>query len=120
MTTTLIEYNKEIIPKFLALATAKEILKDRMDTDDHVQKCLREIKELQDNIKAHLEDKESELIREIKDLETDIKLACRAAAKGTSYKPAELKGFFAARAKQSVEKVVSKGELFLELDKELS
>jgi hypothetical protein len=120
MTNTLLSYNGEIIPKFLALATAKEILKDRMSEDLHVQECLLEIKELQDSLKALVEDKEPELTREIKDLNTDIGLACKAAAKGTPHKAAELKSFFAARAAEKVEVVVTKGELFAELTKEIS
>lgn len=120
MSATLLSYNQEIIPKFLALATAKEILKDRMDGDQIVQDYLQDIKALQEDIKVYLEDKEPELVREIKDLNTDIGLACKAAAKGTTYKPAELKAFFAARAKQSVSKVIDKGDLFCELDKELA
>jgi hypothetical protein len=120
MNTTLLSYNQEIIPKFLALATAKEILKDRMSEDQVIQDFHQEIKDLQESIKAHLEDKEPDLMREIKDLNTDIGLACKAAAKGTAYKAPELKAYFAARAKQSVEKVVTKGETFAELEKELS
>lgn len=120
MSTTLLSYNQEIVPQFISLGTKKEILKEFMADDEYVQECLGQIKEMQENIKAHVEDKEPELVREIKDLETDIKLAVSAAAKGTAYKPAELKGFFAARAKQSVEKVVGKGELFSELSKEIS
>lgn len=120
MSATLLSYNQEIIPKFLALATAKEILKDRMDTDDVIQKALADIKILQEEIKHRLEDTEPELVREISDLNTDIGLACKSAAKGSPYKAAELKAFFAARAKQSVEKVVTKGETFAELEKEIS
>lgn len=113
-------YNQEIIPKFLALGTAKEILKDRMSTDEYVQECLQEIKGMQENIKSHLEENEPELTREIKDLSVDIGLAVKAAAKGTAYKVPELKAYFAARAKQSVSKVVEKGEVFAELEKELA
>jgi hypothetical protein len=120
MNATLLSYNQEIIPKFLALATAKEILKDRMSEDTVVQDFLQEIKDLQECIKEHLEDKEPELVREIKDLNTDIGLACKSAAKGTPHKAAELKSFFAARAAEKVEVVVTKGELFQQLEKELA
>lgn len=120
MSVTLMSYNQEIVPKFIALNTAKQILKEGIADDTTVQKIQQEIKDLQESVKAYIEDKESELVREIKDLETDIKLAVAAAAKGTPYKNAELKAFFAARAKQSVEKVVGRGELFSELEKEIS
>lgn len=120
MTATLLSYNQEIIPKFLSMATKKEIIKEFMADDSHVQDCLREIKELQENIKMHVEDKEPDLTREIKDLQTDIAQACKAAARGTPHKAAELKAFFAARATEKVEVVVTKGELFAELAKEIS
>jgi hypothetical protein len=118
--TALIEYSKEIVPMFLSLGTKKQILKEFMDDDSYVQECLQEIAAMQENIKDHVAEKEPELVREIKALETDIALACKGAARGTAYKAAELKGFFAARAKLNVEKVVGKGELFSELDKELA
>lgn len=117
--TTLIEYNKEIQPKIRKLLELNEALKEWKAEDEEVQRILEDIKESQAILKSYVEDKESSLIREINDLTTDIKLAVKAAAKGTNYKPAELKAFFTARAKESVEKVVSKGELFAQLDLEL-
>lgn len=120
MNNTLLSYNQEVIPKFLELADNKALLKEFMDADSHIQEILQEIKDLQQNIKDHCEDKKPSLVREIKDITTDIGLAVKAAAKGTDYKPQELKTFFAARAAEKVEVVVSKGELFVSLTKEIS
>lgn len=120
MSETLISYSREVVPMFIALNTAKQILKEGLADDKTVQDKLAEIKVLQEEIKDYVAGKEEELLREIKDLETDIKLACKGAARGTAFKAADLKGFFQARAKQSVEKVVDKGQLFEELDKELA
>jgi len=120
MSESLITYSREVVPMFIALGTKKQILKEFMDEDEHVQETLAEIKALQESVKAYVEEKEPELTREVKALNTDIGLAVKAAARGTNYKAQELKAFFAARAKESVEKVVTKGEIFAELDKELS
>lgn len=118
--TTLIEYSREIGPKIRKLLELNEALKEWKAEDKTVQGYLEDIKEARASLKSYVEDTESGLIREINDLNTDIKLAIKAAAKGTNYKPAELKSFMVARAKESVEKVVGKGELFAELDKELA
>lgn len=120
MSTTLLSYNQEIVPLFTQLAESKALLKEKVDVDTVVQDFQAQIKEMQEAIKEHLEDKYSEIVREIKDLETDIKLAVKGAARGTNFKAAELKSFFQARAKQSVEKVVGRGELFSQLEKEIS
>lgn len=120
MTTTLIEYSREIVPMFIALNEKKTTLKEWAAEDAVMQKMADDIKALQDAAKEYMEKVESTLVREIKDLETDIKEAVKGAARGANYKPAELKGFFAARAKDSVEKVVDKGEMFAELEKGLA
>ena len=116
----LLSYSKEIQPNIRKLLEKKDALNEWKKEDEHVQDCLREIKELQENLKAHVEDKESVLVREIADLEIDIKLAIKAAVKGTNYKAPDLKDYLFARAKESVAKVIDKGDLFAELDKELA
>lgn len=118
--TTLIEYSREIGPKIRKLMELNEALKEWKSEDEYVQELLQEIKNLQENLKSHIEDKEANLVREINDLNTDIKLAVKAAAKNTQYKPAELKAYFVARAKESVAKVVDKGELFAQLEIEIA
>lgn len=118
--TTLIEYSREISPKIRELLEAKEVLKEQLEIDTEVVRIQNEIKESQQQLKGLIEDRHPNVVREIKALETDIKLALKAAAKGSDYKPAELKGYFVARAKESVEKVVSKGELFVQLESELA
>lgn len=120
MSETLISYSREVVPMFIALNTANDILKEWKADEPTVQKILGEIKLLQESLKAYIEDTNSDLVREIKDLQLDIKLAIQSAAKGTAYSAPELKGYFAARAKEKVGDVVSKGELFSELEGELS
>lgn len=117
--TTLQEYNREIQPKLRKLLELNDALKEWKAEDEEVQRMLDDIKESQAILKSYVEDKESNLIREINDLNTDIKLAVKAAAKGTQFKPAELKSYFVARAKESVGKVIDKGDMFAQLDKEL-
>lgn len=117
---TLLSYAQEIGPKMRKLIELNDALKEWKAEDEQVQEYMREIKDVQEALKGHIEDKESNLLREISDLNVDIKLAVKAAAKGTQYKPAELKAYFAARAKESVGKVVEKGELFQQLDSELA
>lgn len=120
MTTTLIEYSREIGPKIREQLKLKEILTEGVADDQVVQDFKQQIADMNDAIKQHIEDKESDLVRRIKDLDTDIKLAVKAAAKGTDYKPADLKAFLVARAKEKVEDVVGKGELFAQLESELA
>jgi len=120
MTTTMIEYSREIGPKIRKLIELNETLKEWKAEDAGVQQFAEDIKGLQEGLKSYIEDKESGLIREIADVSTDIKLAVKAAAKNTQYKPAELKAYFVARAKESVSKVVDKGELFAQLEIEIA
>lgn len=118
--TALIEYSKEIVPLFMRLNTANEILKEWKADNAGVQERLTVIKELQDELKEYVEETEAALTKEISDIKLDIKLAVSAAAKGTAYKKPELAAYFSARAREKVSDVVSKGELFQELEKELA
>ena len=68
---TLVSYNQELQPKIRKLLELKDALNEWKKEDQHVQEVLGEIKELQDNLKQHIEDKESELLREIKDIEIE-------------------------------------------------
>lgn len=119
MDNKLVEYNKEIQPMIRKLLEKKEALKDWAKDDPQVQEFVQEIKSVQESMKDFIEDKEATLVREIKDLDKDIKLAIKAAAKGTSYKPADLQAYMMARVKDNVEKVVVKAELFQQLESEL-
>lgn len=119
MTTTLIEYSRNIAPIVRNLAKQKELLADFKASDAKYIELTEEVKELQDAMKAYLEgtDDGKEILDEIKDISNDLKQAVAAAAQGSVYKAAELKQFFITRAKdEGVEKVVTKGELFDELD----
>ena len=118
--TTLTSYNQEIQPKLRKLFELQDALKEWAAEDQQVNVFKSMIADIQKEMKQYIEDKESNLVREINDLNTDVKLAVKAAAKGTAYKPAELMAYMKARAKESVEKVVGKGELFAELDKEFA
>lgn len=121
--TTLQEYSSEIQPKLRTMLKKQEILKEWATDDAEVIRRKQEIKDLQDSLKAYIEETESELVTEIKDLANDIKLACQAAAKASSglYKTADLKSYFTARAKEDgVTKVLEKGKLFTDLEKELA
>lgn len=113
------EYAKELLPKFRQLATKKEILKEWAADDQQVAKFKEEIKGIQEQMKAYIEDTESQLVREIKDLATDIGLGCKAAAKGSEYVLKDLKAYFKMRSEERVEEVVQKGKVFEALDVEL-
>lgn len=115
----LVEYNREIQPLIRKLLEKKEALKDWAKEDGEAQSMRDIIKSDQEALKSYIEETESKLVREIKDLENDIKLAVKACAKGTQYKPADIKAYMMARAKDSVEKVVEKAELFQQLESEL-
>lgn len=119
MSVTLIEYSREIGPKIRELLRKKEILGEWKKDDEQVAEYQQEIKNMQETLKGYIEDSESDLVREIQALETDIKLAVKAASKGTAYKAPDLKAFLFARAKENVDKTVEKGELFVQLTQEL-
>ena len=119
-TTSLIEYSREVMPKFRTLAKKKEILKEWAADDEEIAQYKEQIKEMQENIKSYIEDKEAQLVREIKDLTTDIGLACKAAAKNSDYEAKDLKAYFKKRSEDKVEEVVQKGVLFSGLEQELA
>lgn len=117
--TTLQAYNKEIQPLLHSLFKKDEILKEFAKDDATVLELKEKIKALNEDIKAHLAEKEPDLVREINDLKTDIGLAIKAAAKASENKPAALKSYLVARAKQKVEDAFEKAELFEKLNEEL-
>lgn len=112
-------YAQEVLPKFRELAEKKEALKEWAKEDATILEFKAQIKEMNENIKAHIEDVESTLVREIKALTTDISEACKAAAQGTQYEAKELKAYFQSRAADKVEEVIEKADLFKELTEEL-
>lgn len=118
--TTLISYSQEIGPMLRKQFELQDALKEWKAEDTEAQRLKNDIKDAQEALKKYVEDTEGNLVKEIADLALDVKLALKGAAKGSNYKPAELKAFFTARAKESVEKVVSKGELFQQLESELA
>jgi len=118
-TLLLSEYAKEILPQYRSLSTKKQILKEWAADDVEITKFKEAIKEIQEQMKAYIEEKESQLVREIKDLTTDIGLACKAAAKSSEYELKDLKAYFKMRSEERVEEVVQKGVTFAKLDEEL-
>lgn len=118
--TTLITYSQEIGPMLRKQFELQDALKEWKAVDAEAQRLQNDIKDAQEALKKYVEDTEGNLVKEITDLALDVKLALNGAAKGTNYKPAELKAFFTARARESVAKVVDKGELFAQLDAELA
>lgn len=120
MTTTLIEYSRELLPKLRELNLKKQILAEWKTTDAEYLEFAVELKEVQERAKKYVEDKEAELLGEIKALQIDSKLAIKAACKASGYKTKELKPYFEARAKEVVQKAVEKGNLFAKLDGELA
>lgn len=116
---TLQEYAREVLPSLRQLNKKNEILKEWANDDATVNKYKADIKVLQDELKEYVEANESELVREIKDLKTDIGLAVKAMVKGTNYKAAQMKQYLSSRAKDKVEDVLEKAELFTELEEVL-
>ena len=121
MNQQLFSYNQELQPMIRELLQTKELMKDFIDSDEQCQEHVGFVKDAQEVLKSIIEESErgAELLEKIKDLENDIKLATKAAVKGTQYKAADFKNYSVARAKQSVQKVKDKGELFGQLDSEL-
>ena len=117
--TKIAVYAQEVLPKFRELAAKKEALKEWAKEDATILEFKAQIKEMNENIKAHIEDVESTLVREIKALTTDIGLACKACAQGTPYEAKEIKAYFQSRAADKVQDVLEKAVLYTELGEEL-
>lgn len=117
--TKIAVYAQEVLPKFRELAAKKDALKEWAKEDATILEFKAQIKEMNENIKAHIEDVESTLVREIKALTTDIGLACKSCAQGTQYEAKELKAYFQSRAADKVQDVLEKAVLFTELSEEL-
>lgn len=116
---TIATYAQEILPQMRLLNEKKEALKEWAKEDDTILEFKAQIKEMNENIKAHIEDVESTLVREIKALTTDIGLACKACAQGTQYEAKDIKAYFQSRAADKVGDVFEKAELFKELEEEV-
>lgn len=113
---TLQEYAKEVLPNLRSLDTKTLILKEWEADQDFLNQKKAEIKAIQEEMKAYVESNEPDLLREIKDLKTDIGLAVKAMVKGTEYKSAQMKQYLASLAKDKVDEVIEKAELFSELE----
>lgn len=116
---TIATYAQEILPQMRLLNEKKEALKEWAKEDATILEFKAQIKEMNENIKAHIEDVESTLVREIKALTTDIGLACKAAAQGSAYEAKEIKSYLQSRAADKVQDVLEKAVLFTELSEEL-
>lgn len=117
---TLQTYAQEVLPSLRSLDTKTQILKEWAADDVFLNQKKAEIKAIQEEMKLYTEDKEAELVREIKDLKTDIGLAVKAMVKGTEYKAAQMKQYLSARAKDKIEPVLEKAELFEQLEEVLN
>lgn len=120
--STLAEYNKEIVPMFRQLNELKQQLKEFKLNDEKSLEFADEVKGVHDAWVQYLESTEEggKLLSQIHALQEDIKQAVASAKGKTPFKKAELKTFFAARAKEKgVEKVITKGELFGLIDHQL-
>lgn len=116
---TLQEYAREVLPNFRALNTKTQILNEWKADDAFLNQKKVEIKAIQEEMAKYVEDTESQLVREIKDLKTDIGLAVKAMVKGTDYKAAQVKQYLATRAKDKVDDVLEKANLYSELEEVL-
>ncbi len=118
---TLLEYSREIGPMIRELIKKKEVLKEFVTENETVDEFKAQIKSVQDDMKKYLADHEDykDLYEAIAELENSIKQAVKGAERATDkkYPAALLKGYFVARAKETVEKTVEKGGQFTELTK---
>ncbi len=113
-------YSQEIAPMIRNLIKKKELLKDFKESDDKAIELAEAIKSAQADLKKYVEESEDgmEYLDDIKAIEIEIKQAVKAAGKASNYKPADLKAFFIARAKEdAVVKVIAKGDIFEDLKK---
>jgi hypothetical protein len=118
----LLAYSREIGPMIRDLLYQKELLKDFKESNEKAIELSENLSNSQADLKLFLDSNEGsqEIIRRIKELEEDLKLAVKAASKVCDFKPAELKAYFTARAKEdAVEKVIDKGEKFDTLEEML-
>lgn len=123
MTTNKIAaYNNEIQPMLKVLTGFKEDLKDFKETDEKALKLIQAVKDAQEELKAYLEDNPTskDILDNIKEHTKEFGLAVKAAAQGSAYKVGELKAYYVARNKETVEDVIGKGDLFSDLNKELA
>jgi len=115
----LMEYSREIVPMIKELLKRKELYADFIASNDTAIDLTVAIKEAQGQLKDYLSKDEYavELSNKLADGVNDVKQAIAGAAKVCDYKPAELLAYFSARVKDSVSKVVDKGEVFSELER---
>jgi hypothetical protein len=114
----LIEYSREIVPMLKELIRQKDLLKDFKESDDVACELAVEVKEAKDKLDSYIENDEiaKSFIERIKEIELDIKVAVKGAARVCDFKPVELKAFFLARVKETVDKTVDKGIAFATLE----
>lgn len=120
------EYNKEIQPRIRELSKMKEDLKDFLESDDDVAKLKKSIKDAQEELALFMEtnDDVKQMTDGIKDVSREIKEAIKAASKATKntphhWKPAHLKEYMFARAKDETDvvvKTIQKGTRFSALN----
>jgi len=114
----LMEYSREIIPMIKQLIYQKELMKEFTENDETVIDYSDAVKQSQEALKKYLATNDDAVTvnNKIKDISNDIKIAIKGAAKVCEYKPDALKAFFVARVREDVDKTVSKGVIFSELE----
>lgn len=121
--TKFIEYSKELAPTIRKVIELKDLLKEFKETNEQYIEHQGYVKEAGGVLKGILEDntESAAILEEISELTKDLKEGFAAAAKGTEFSPAEVGAYLQARAKEDgVSKVVTKGNVFTELDEMLS
>lgn len=114
----LIEYSREVMPMVRAIEAKKQELKEWKEGNEQVAALQQDVKDAQQALVNFLKKNDTviEFKETLKDATKELKQALKSASKASGYKPAELKTFFFARTKEkAVEKVVEKGELFVEI-----
>lgn len=121
MRTKLQEYQSEVLPMMRALDYQKELIADFKASDEKAVAMAEAVKQAQRELKDYLETEEYsvELHTKKKELENDIKQAITAAAAGEKYKPAELKTYWAAKVKETVDISIGRGVMFKDLEEAL-
>lgn len=121
-TNKLAAYAKELSPTIRKVLELKEVVKTFKSEDDKALELQETIKEAQQDLKDYLANHfdVGSVLEEIKDLEKDLKEGFAAAVKDSDYTPADYKAYLLARAKEVVEKTITKGTTFSDLDEELA
>lgn len=112
-------YVKELSPLVRKVNELKESLKEWKENNEEYLEHQQYVKDAQEALKSVMEENEeaAAILEEIKELSKDLKEGYAAAAKDTTFKPAEIGAYMQARARdEGVVKVIVKGVTFTSLD----